>query len=187
MIERFPGQAISYTSYDSVLDDSGSVYPTEVLNKLCPGGMSPHNLVLKENCPVILLRNLLPSSGLCNGTRLICKRFFPNLIECVISIGQYQGEHVFIPKIKLRPSSSQKYPFQFQRNQFPIKLSFAMTINKSQGQTLDQVLIYLPRSCFSHGQLYVALSRARSADKVKVVSVAPTSQHSENSVKNVVS
>ncbi|XP_021754569.1 ATP-dependent DNA helicase PIF2-like isoform X1 [Chenopodium quinoa] len=111
MIERFLGQAISYTSYDSVLDDSGSVYPTEFLNKLCPGGMSPHNLVLKENCPVILLRNLLPSSGLCNGTRLICKRFFPNLIECVIFVGQYQGEHVFIPRIKLRPSSSQKYPF----------------------------------------------------------------------------
>ncbi|XP_021740120.1 ATP-dependent DNA helicase PIF1-like [Chenopodium quinoa] len=70
MIERFPGQAISYTSYDSVLDDSGSVYPTEFLNKLCLGGMSPHNLVLKENCPVILLRNLLPSSGFAMERRL---------------------------------------------------------------------------------------------------------------------
>ncbi|XP_021721928.1 ATP-dependent DNA helicase pfh1-like [Chenopodium quinoa] len=187
MIERFPGQAVTYTSYDTILDDTGSVCPTDFLNKLCPGGLSPHNLVLKENFPVILLRNLLPSSGLCNGTRLICKRFFPNLIECVISIGQHQGEHVFIPRIKLRPLSSHKYPFQFQRSQFPMKLSFAMTINKSQGQTLDQVLIYLPRSCFSHGQLYVALSRARSANKVKVILVAPIDQCPKNCVKKIVS
>ncbi|XP_021719094.1 ATP-dependent DNA helicase PIF2-like [Chenopodium quinoa] len=74
MIDKFPGEARTYTSYDTILDDTGNIYPTEFLNKLCPGGMSPHNLVLKKDCPLILLRNLLPSSSLCNGTRLICKR-----------------------------------------------------------------------------------------------------------------
>ncbi|XP_010669707.1 uncharacterized protein LOC104886877 [Beta vulgaris subsp. vulgaris] len=89
LIEKFPRQAVIYKSFDIILDDNCVVYPTEFINKLCPGGMSPHELVLKENCPVILLRNILPSVGLCNGTRLICKRFFPKLIECMpVSINE---------------------------------------------------------------------------------------------------
>ncbi|XP_074318181.1 uncharacterized protein LOC141654976 [Silene latifolia] len=131
------GQAVTYTSYDSMLDDTCAVYPAEFINKLNPGGMSPHKLVLKVNCPVILIRNLQPSFGLCNGTRLICKRFLPNTIECVIMTGQHKGDCVLIPRIKLRPAPSTNYPFQFQRNQFPLKLSFAMTVNKCQGQTLS--------------------------------------------------
>ncbi|KAH9624148.1 hypothetical protein KSS87_012813 [Heliosperma pusillum] len=113
LIEKFPGQPVVYKSFDTVLDDNCTIYPSEFINKLCPGGMSPHELVLKENCPVILLRNILPSSGLCNGTRLLCKRFFPNLIECVITTGHQKGDHVLIPRIKLRPSASSNYPFQF--------------------------------------------------------------------------
>ncbi|XP_074267172.1 uncharacterized protein LOC141590478 [Silene latifolia] len=187
LINKFPGDAVTYRSYDTVLDDKCNIYPAEFVNKLCPGGMSPHELVLKENCPVILLRNILPSFGLCNGTRLLCKRFTPNLIECIITTGHHKGEHVFIPRIKLRPSASSNYPFQFQRNQFPLKLSFAMTINKSQGQTLSQVAVYLPRPCFSHGQLYVALSRARSSKQITVVSNTKADSTSDTHVKNVVS
>ncbi|XP_074298440.1 uncharacterized protein LOC141629319 [Silene latifolia] len=187
LIDRFPGSATTYKSYDTVLVDKCNIYPTEFINKLCPGGMSPHELVLKVNSPVILLRNLMPASGLCNGTQLICKTFSPNLIGCVIINGHHAGEHVFIPRINLRPPSSANYPFQFQRKQFPIKLSFAMTINKSQGQTLDQVAIYLPRPCFSPGQLYVALSRARKAEKVIVVTAPPPEDAPQHSAKNIIS
>ncbi|XP_021762534.1 uncharacterized protein LOC110727275 [Chenopodium quinoa] len=63
MIEKFPGESIIYKSFDIMLNDTCNVYPTEFINKLCPGGMSPHELVLKPDCPVILLRNLLPSSA----------------------------------------------------------------------------------------------------------------------------
>ncbi|KAG6632588.1 hypothetical protein CIPAW_13G170000, partial [Carya illinoinensis] len=59
--------------------------------------------------------------------------------------------------------------FTFKRTQFPIRLSFAMTINKSQGQTLDFVGIYLPQPVFSHGQLYVALSRAKTASTIRIL------------------
>ncbi|XP_021717006.1 uncharacterized protein LOC110684876 [Chenopodium quinoa] len=187
MIEEFPGDPVVYKSFDSVLDDMCNVCPTEFINKLCPGGMSPHELMLKEDCPVILLHNILPSSGLCNGTRLICKKFFPNVIMCVIAVGQYAGQHVLIHRVRLRPSASSKYPFQFERNQFPIKLSFAMTINKCQRQTLNQVCVYLPRPCFSHGQLYVALSRAKEARKITVHTSRPPAQYTANFTKNVVS
>ncbi|XP_074288541.1 uncharacterized protein LOC141613695 [Silene latifolia] len=187
LINKFPGEAVTYKSYDTVLDDKCNIYPAEFVNKLCPGGMSPHELVLKENCPVILLRNILPSFGLCNGTRLLCKRFFPNLVECIITVGHHKGEHVFIPRVKLRPSTSDNYPFQFQRNQFPLKLSFAMTINKSQGQTLSQVAVYFPKPCFSHGQLYVALSRARTSKQFTVVSNKKPNSTADTYVKNMVS
>ncbi|KEH36048.1 PIF1 helicase [Medicago truncatula] len=50
----------------------------------------------------------------------------------------------------------------FFRKQFSVRLSFAITINKSQRQTIPNVRIYLPRHVFSHGQLYVALSRGVS-------------------------
>ena len=46
---------------------------------------------------------------------------------------------------------------QFKRLQFPIRLAFAITINKAQGQSLELCGIYLHTDGFSHGQLYVAV------------------------------
>ena len=53
-------------------------------------------------------------------------------------------------------------------DQFPIRLAFSMAINKSQCQTFDKVRIFLDRSCFPHGRLYVAFSRARAFTDIKV-------------------
>ena len=111
---------------------------------------------------MILLRNLDPHNGLCNGTHLVVRPFEDNVIDCEIVNGQYARNRVFIPRIPLSPSEDITLPFRFKRKQFPIRLSFAMTINKAQGQTIPNVGIYLPEPVFSHGQLYVALSRGVS-------------------------
>ena len=77
-----------------------------------------------------------------------------------------------MPRIPLCPSDDEMFPFRFKRKQFPVRLSFAMTINKSQGQTIPNVGVYLPEPVFSHGQLYVALSRATATANIKVLTAA---------------
>jgi hypothetical protein len=161
----------AYFSADSVEDQDqvdASLYPVEFLNTLTPSGMPPHYLVLKKDIPVILLRNLNASEGLCNGTRLIIKGCYKYLLDAEILTGVNQGYRVFIPQVRLTPSDTD-LPFSLVIRQFPIKLSFAMTINKAQGQTIQNMGLYLPKSVFTHGQLYVALSRVHSNDKIKVL------------------
>ena len=76
----------------------------------------------------------------------------------MIATGSHAGEVVKINRIKLSPDEG-IFPFEWSRLQFPVRVSFAMSINKAQGQTLTRVGIFLEKPCFSHGQLYVAASR----------------------------
>ncbi|XP_021733047.1 uncharacterized protein LOC110699845 [Chenopodium quinoa] len=108
LINQFPGEKVVYKSFDVMLNDTCSIYPME-FNKLCPGGMSSHELVLKKDCPVLLLCNIMPSEGLCNGTRLICKTFMPNIIVCEISVGQYKGKTDFVHRATLRPPANSRF------------------------------------------------------------------------------
>lgn len=102
----------------------------------------------------MLLRNVDQASGLCNGTRLIIVSLGKNVICARVIGGAHAGEVVYIPRMNLIPSGA-NVSITFERRQFPLVLSFSMTINKSQGQTLTSVGLYLPRPVFTHGQLYV--------------------------------
>ncbi|GAA0167262.1 DNA helicase [Lithospermum erythrorhizon] len=171
LIERFPGKEIVYTSNDRTKSgkDQGD------LNTLEPKGLPQHKLVLKMNSPIILLRNINPVEGLCNGTRLICKTILTNVVGAVIATGQFKGKHVWIPKIPLEANPAEnKYLIPFVRRQILVRLCFAMTINKSQGQTLYYVGLYLKQPVFSHGHLYVGLSRAKTGTNVKILIIPPT-------------
>ncbi|XP_019158019.1 PREDICTED: uncharacterized protein LOC109154746 [Ipomoea nil] len=154
----------TYLSCDSVCKSDTSsdmlseVHTTEFLNSLRCSGVPNHSLTLKVGSPIMLLRNIDHSLGLCNGTRLIITQLGNHVIEAQILCGNNAGTRVLIPRLGLTPSDP-RLPFKFQRKQFPIMLSYAMTINKSQGQTLSNVGLLLKKPVFNHGQLYVAASR----------------------------
>ncbi|CAN1256879.1 ATP-dependent DNA helicase PIF1 [Linum perenne] len=159
-------------------------YPTEFLNALAFNDMPEHQLRLKPYSIVMLLRNLNPSAGLCNGTRILLTDLGEHTLRGLIIGGSYEGTIAIIPRIVL-DKSDPNWPFTLKRRQYPVHLCYAMTINKSQGQTLEHIGIYLPSPVFSHGQLYVALSRARSVDGIHIV-LQNDSTINEAITKNIV-
>jgi ATP-dependent DNA helicase PIF1 len=190
ILETIPGEETEYLSYDSPcsgnsnVDVPDDVHTPEFLNTINSSGLPNHKIRLKVGVPIMLMRNMNQSLGMCNGTRLIVTKMGKYVIEGKVISGSNIGEKVFIPRLSLTPSDK-RLPFKFQRRQFPITVSFAMTINKSQGQSLKYVGVYLPQPIFSHGQLYVALSRVTSREGLKVL-ITDNENEPSNITQNVV-
>ena len=123
---------------------------------------------MKLGCLLTILCDLNPSNGLCNGTRAILTGCERHVLQVHLLGGDHHGKQVFIPRIKFK-FPEETIGFHMERKQFPVRLAFAMTINKSQGQSVKHVGIDLRNPVFTHGQLYVALFRCTSSANVKVL------------------
>ena len=190
LLPKVPSAEKEFLSSDSVAfestpeEDWTNNYTQEYLNSLEFPGLPPHKLCLKVGAPVMMLRNLSQKNGLCNGTHMMISRLGHRVLEAELLTGTHVGDRVLIPRIQLSPTDT-IHPFTFRRRQYPIKLCYAMTINKSQGRSLKQVALYLPRPVFSHGQLYVALSRVTSSEGLKILDDTEGSTR-EDGVTNIV-
>eukprot|EP00980_Cylindrotheca_fusiformis_P017430 scaffold5420_cov77-Cylindrotheca_fusiformis.AAC.4 len=179
---KLNGLQRTYYSIDSECDIEGNPIddlPPEVLHQTNRPGMPLHELRLKEGAIVMCLRNM--SREVCNGTKLQILKFHNYLLDCKILVGPGIGKKIALPRIKLRDTSNARV-FCLQRLQFPITLAYAMTIDKSQGQSLNTVGLSLQTQCFAHGQLYTALSRPRNVHNLTVLTTADDPTHNINNV-----
>jgi hypothetical protein len=170
ILHKFPGQEQVFHSADSIANNENGelLYPPEYLNSINCSGLPLAHLALKVGAPVMILRNLNIAGGVCNGSRGILTRIRNRVLEIRLITGDNAGEKVFIPRMRLQPIEGQ-LPFTLTRLQFPVRLCFSMSINKSQGQSVQHVGLDFRSPVFTHGQFYVAISRVKSVHNIKAI------------------
>ncbi len=189
VLERIPGEAIELLSADScIMDDNdpdNRFLPTEVLHTINEPGVPQHRLVLKKGCICMVMRNLSFDDALVNGSKVVIRKVSQRLIEADLIHDGYRTKTVLIPRINFvfQPSRS---PVKILRRQFPLRVAYCLTFNKSQGQTLDRVGLDLRNDVFSHGQLYVALGRVRNRRSIRVLVSPERMQNGKALAKNIV-
>jgi ATP-dependent exoDNAse (exonuclease V) alpha subunit len=155
----------------------------EFLNSLNASGLPIANLELKQGCPIILLQNLDNKHGLCNGMRATITHMSNRVLQVRLLGGDHDGDIAFIPRITLLPSiHGVQFTVHLKHRQFPVQLVFAMTINRSQGQSVQHVVVDLRTPPFAHGQLYIAFSRVTASNNIKVLLLLDTPIQTTNVV-----
>jgi ATP-dependent DNA helicase PIF1 len=142
-----------------------NLYPIEYSFNL--QWVPPLKLHFKVGCPIMLLCNIAPNCGLCNGSQFIVTWLNGHVIEAHILTGAHARETTFDRRIRLQPTTLKIF-FKFSQRQFLVKVVFTMIINKSQAHFIKYVSLEIWTPILSHGQLYVALSRTTSINSLKI-------------------
>jgi hypothetical protein len=138
----------------------------DFMAKLTNPGVPNHVLELRVGCIVMVMRNLCAKYGIMNGVKLRVERISRFLIVAKTLCSAQRT--VLLPRITFNmsvPSSA----VRIVRRQFPIRLAYAMTTNKSQGQTLARVCYDLRQPVFTHGACYVGLGRVEEAEDLALL------------------
>ena len=132
-----PGEERTYVSADSHTIEPGAEryqesIPVELLRSLNASSLPVAELHLKVSCPIIILRNLNPKHGVCNGMRATIIYMSNHVLEVRLIGGDHDGDLAFIPRVSLSPSvQGANFSIKLTRRQFPVQLAFVMTINKA--------------------------------------------------------
>ena len=146
----------------------------EYLISLTSQGVATHKLKLKLNCLCMVSRNISVEDWLMNNTKVIVRDISRHLITVEILP---QGRRLVIPRIVFR--FTMRSGLVIEQRQFPSRLSYVITVNKSQGQTLNKVCFDLREPPFAHRQLYVGASRVRIRQDILVFTWP---EHLENNI-----
>ncbi len=188
ILRLFPGDVCTFPCADTQViergaEHSANVVPVEFLNSLNASGLPVATLELKQGCPIILLWNLNNKRGLCNGTRATVMHMSNRVLQVCLLGGDHNGDIAFIPRITLSPSiHGVQFTIHLKRRQFPVQLAFAMTINWSQGQSVEHVRVNLRTPPFAHGQLYIAFSHVTASNNIRVLLPSDTPMQTTNIV-----
>jgi len=171
LLDKMPGTKHRFAAVNTVEaseQTTAQLYAVEYLESINLASIPPSSIRLKIGVPLILIWNLSPKHRMCNGTRLRPLAINPNCLQVAILGGWWDGKIHLLPYIKLT-TTAEDLPFILERKQFPVHLCFAMTVNKSQGQSLEKVDVDLRTDAFTHVQLYVALSRVSLLDRLTLL------------------
>ena len=149
MVERIPGDLHTFHSIDTVTDvDNCTMFPTEFLNSLNLSGLPEHTLKLKENTVVILLRNMGIYAGHCNGTRYLVKEIgeYRLILHKLDAKGDDKTKILVLPLIPCH-YGGRNFPFELTQLQFPLKIVFALAINRAQGTICSKMWHFAPKEC----------------------------------------
>jgi hypothetical protein len=149
-----------FLEVDDINGHLKNMMSTSMLNGFNKSGVPKHEPKLKVG-DICLVTRAINGLGLANNSRVCMYAVRRYLIE-VVAVGDCAEQRVRIPRISFKFGKS----FQLTRLQFPLRLAYAMTYNKSQSQTLQKVLLDNTKPPFSHGQLYIALSRVRNCKNI---------------------
>ena len=134
LLDHLPGPESQCYAVDQALSEDHTTpnhtFSPEYLRTINLAGLPPSALELKVGAPIMLLRNLRYKDGLCNGTRMVVTKVRSLVIKARILTRTHKGTIHLIPRIILY-SNADDLPFILSQRQFPVRVCFVMTVNKS--------------------------------------------------------